>query len=130
MNLDKIRKDLSFLSGREVVLFGSYVKGDFGPRSDIDVAVITRLQDRREIMDVRIEASGKAPKGYDIQVFEQLPLIVKGSILQDFEVLFGNPLEIGMYFYFVRKIWEDYRHRIEVPTVEEIVKGIAGSTNV
>ncbi len=124
MNLDKIRKDLSFLYGREVVLFGSYVTGDFGPRSDIDVAIITRLQDRREMMDIRMEVSGRAPEGYDIQVFEQLPLVIKGSIIENFEVLFGNPLDIGMYFYHIRKIWEDFRYRMEVPTVDEIRKGM------
>ena len=127
MNIEDIRKDLNFLSNQEVVLFGSYVKGDFGPRSDIDVAIITREQDREQNFHTRLEASGKAPDRYDIQVFELLPLILKGAILEDFEVLFGDPLEIGMYFYMVRKFWEDFSHRIEIPTVAEIRKGIEES---
>ncbi|MFO7837585.1 MAG: nucleotidyltransferase domain-containing protein [Candidatus Thorarchaeota archaeon] len=102
------------------MLFGSYVNGETGPRSDIDVAIITRSHDREEMMQIRIEAAGKAPEYYDIQVFEALPLILKSAIIENFEVLFGNPLEIGMHFYHVRKIWEDYRHRIEIPTIEEI----------
>ncbi|MDF1541460.1 MAG: nucleotidyltransferase domain-containing protein, partial [Candidatus Thorarchaeota archaeon] len=109
---------------REVILFGSYVTGESGPISDIDVAIITRELDREKNFHTRIEASGNAPQKYDIQIFEMLPLIIKGSLLGNFEVLFGDPLEIGMYFYKFRKFWEDYSHRIEVPTFEEIRKGI------
>lgn len=118
---------MNFLSDKEVVLFGSYASGEAGPRSDIDVAIVTRLDDQKEMMQIRIEAAGKAPDCYDIQVFEALPLILQGAIVENFVVLFGDPLEIGMYFYHIRKIWDDYRHRIEVPTIDEIRKGIAES---
>ncbi|MBS3795382.1 MAG: nucleotidyltransferase domain-containing protein [Candidatus Thorarchaeota archaeon] len=118
---------MRFLSDKEVVLFGSYVTGNVGPRSDIDVAIITRSDNRREMMQIRIEAAGKAPNYYDIQVFEALPLVLKGAIIENFVVLFGDPLEIGMYFYHIRKIWDDYRHRIEVPTIDDIRKGITES---
>lgn len=124
MNISKIRQDLHFLSDREVVLFGSFVEQTFSPRSDIDIAIITRSQDAAKLLQIRIDASGKAPEGYDIQIFESLPLVIKGSILENFEVLFGDPLEIGMYFYHFRKLWEDYRYRIDVPTIEEIRKGV------
>jgi predicted nucleotidyltransferase len=123
VNLEEIRKDLSFLSDKEVVVFGSFVSGEVTPRSDIDVAIIIRNSDKNEMMRIRVEALGQAPPGYDIQIFEALPMVVKGSILEEFEVLFGDPLEIGMYLYHIRKLWEDYRYRLEVPTVEEIRKG-------
>ena len=125
MNISKIREDLHFLANRDVVLFGSYVTQTTSPRSDIDVAIVAHSQDKNELMQIRIEASGKSAECYDIQVFEALPLIIKGAIIEEFEVLFGDPLEIGMYFYHFRKLWEDYRHRIEVPTIEEIRKGVA-----
>ena len=125
MNIRRIRHDLHFLSDHEVVLFGSFVEQTFGPRSDIDIAIITRSQDAAKLLQIRIDASGKAPEGYDIQIFESLPLVIKGSILENFEVLFGDPLEIGMYFYHFRKLWEDYGYRLEVPTVEDIRRSIA-----
>ena len=127
MNLSKIREDLHFLANRDVILFGSQVSRTTSPRSDIDVAIISHSQDREELMQIRIDACGQAPEGYDIQVFEALPLVIKGAIIEEFEVLFGDPLEIGMYLYHFRKLWEDYRYRIEVPTVEEIRKGAAES---
>jgi len=128
VNLSKIREDLHFLANRDVILFGSQVSGTDSPRSDIDVAIISHSQDKEELQRIRVDASGQAPEGYDIQVFEALPLVIKGAIIEEFEVLFGNPLEIGMYFYHFRKLWEDYRYRIEVPTIEEIRKGVAKST--
>ncbi|MBN2228197.1 MAG: nucleotidyltransferase domain-containing protein [Candidatus Thorarchaeota archaeon] len=129
MNRDKIRRDPHFLSKREVVLFGSQVSGTFDSRSDVDIAIITRSQDKDEMMHIRLDALGKAPDGYDIQIFEELPLVIKGAIIEEFEVLFGDSLEIGMYFFYIRKFWEDYNHRIEVPTIEEIQRGFAEGQN-
>ena len=120
MKIEDIRDDLCFLSGREVILFGSYVTGDFTPESDVDVAIITRSSDRRSMMETRISAAGRAPERYDIQVLEALPLLVIGSILDQHEVLFGDPLEIGLYLYRYRRIWGDYQHRVEIPTIREM----------
>ena len=124
MNLEQIKKDLAVMSQWEAVLFGSFAAGDSGPSSDIDVAVITRLKNRKRMFDVQIEISGMAPDNYDVHVFELLPLSVKGSIINQYIVLFGDPLEIGEYFYKVRKIWEDFVHRMEIPTIAEIRVGI------
>ncbi len=124
MNINRIREDLSFLSDKEVVIFGSFVRGDFGPTSDIDIAIITRDKDKKKNLEIRIEALGRAPKCYDIHIFEELPLALKGIVIENYIVLFGDPLEIGMYFYHFRKLWEDFRHRIEIPTIAEIRKSI------
>ena len=125
MKIDDIRKDLDFLSDRDVIIFGSFATKENTSLSDIDIAIITKTLDEGENLRVRIEASGKAPKKYDIQVFESLPMVLKGSILENFLILFGDPLEIGMYLYHFRKLWEDYSYRVEVPTIEEIRKSLA-----
>ncbi|MBD3404589.1 MAG: DNA polymerase subunit beta [Candidatus Lokiarchaeota archaeon] len=124
MKIEEIKKDLQILEEHEVVLFGSYVDGTYNSQSDIDVAVITRLRNRKQMFEMKLEYSGKVKKKYDIQIFEMLPIVIKGSILEDHRVLFGNPLEIGMYFYYVRKEWEDFQHRMEIPTIAEIRKGL------
>jgi hypothetical protein len=54
---------------------------------------------------------GKVPSIYDVRIFELLPINVEMSIVQSYQVLFGNKLEISEYFYPVRKRWDDYRHR-------------------
>ncbi len=124
MDIENIRRDLAFLADHEALLFGSAARGDYGPRSDIDVAIITRTQDPDTNHEVRLRALSQAPEGYDIHVFELLPIIVVGEILKDYVVLFGNPPDIGMYLYHYRKLWGDYRHRLEVPTLEEIKHGV------
>lgn len=37
---DLVRRILAVSSPRQIILFGSYARGDFGPHSDLDVLVI------------------------------------------------------------------------------------------
>ncbi len=113
LKFDKIREDLKALSDYEVVVFGSYVEGGFGERSDIDVAVITRMRDQEELIKFQKELIGKFPPLYDVRVFELLPLRIKASVIENYRVLFGDPLEISEYFYFWRKMWNDVKRRVE-----------------
>lgn len=108
----EIEEDLSFLENKEVVLYGSYVTGEFRPGSDVDVAVITRSEEREENMEFQKELIGKAPAVYDLRVFELLPLKVKATLMADYEVLFGDGPEISEYLYRFRKRWEDQKRRI------------------
>ena len=52
-NLKKIVKSLAPVAGvKAVVLYGSFARGDFGPRSDLDLFIITdRLGDRLEVLE-------------------------------------------------------------------------------
>lgn len=112
LSLDKIREDLKELSDYEVVIFGSYVTGEFREGSDVDVAVITRIRDEKENISIQKRIAAKARPIYDVRVFELLPLKVKASVFSNYIVLFGDELEISEYFYFWRKMWEDVKHRI------------------
>ena len=118
-NLDKLRSDY------EVVLYGSIVTGDLRPNSDIDVAVITRIQNMEENEKIQYDLFGIAPLKYDIRVFELFPIYIKIEIIRNYQVLFGNPLEISEYFYGFRKKWEDCKHRIlynQFKSYKEILK--------
>ena len=112
LSLDQIKKDLQPLSKYEVVIFGSYVTGEFRKGSDIDVAVITRIRDERQNFAILKELIGNVKPVYDVRIFELLPLKVKASIIENHIVVFGDELEISEYFYFWRKFWEDVKHRI------------------
>lgn len=60
----------------EAIIFGSYARGDFGPESDIDIALVSeaftgeRFEDRRKIVpfrrniDSRIEPIPFTPEDY------------------------------------------------------------------
>ncbi|KCZ71809.1 nucleotidyltransferase family protein [Candidatus Methanoperedens nitroreducens] len=112
-NLQDIRTDLSFMKDHEVVVFGSYASKRADKRSDIDIAVITREKDRNRCMEIWKEILGKAPATYDIKIFELLPLHIKASLIQNYEVVFGNRLDISEYFYNFRKLWNDMKYRFK-----------------
>lgn len=112
-NMQEIKNDLSILINYEVVLFGSYASGEADIRSDIDIAIITRENDRKRAMELWTKLLGKAPANYDIRIFELLPLHIKASLIQNYEVIFGNRVDISEYFYDFRKGWNDMKYRFK-----------------
>ncbi|MCZ7394534.1 MAG: nucleotidyltransferase domain-containing protein [Candidatus Methanoperedens sp.] len=112
MNMGEIKNDLKLLKDYEVILFGSFVSGEFREGSDIDVAVITRSKDNDRNLELLKSFMGKARPIYDIRIFELLPLKLKASAVGCYSVLYGDELEISEYFYEFRKQWDDQKHRI------------------
>jgi uncharacterized protein len=112
-SLEDIKNDLSFISDYEVIIFGSYANKKADNRSDIDIAVITREKDRNRCMEIWKGILGKAPGIYDIKIFELLPLHIKASLTRNYEVVFGNRLDISEYFYDFRKLWNDMKYRFK-----------------
>jgi len=95
-----------------MILFGSMVNGTMRPNSDIDIAVITYLNDKEKNMRIQLELFGLVPSKYDIRVFELFPIYIQISIIESYFVIFGDPLEISEYFYSFRKKWDDCKYRI------------------
>lgn len=112
MNLKQIKDDLAFLRGYDVVVFGSSVIGEFRAGSDIDIALITRIEDYEKNLDILKSFIGRAPAVYDIRVFELLPLKIKASVMDHYIVLCGALPDISEYFYQYRKLWDDCKHRV------------------
>jgi predicted nucleotidyltransferase len=96
----------------EVILFGSLVEGGFRPESDIDIGVITRNRNQKYNIELQKNLLGQFPLKFDVRVFELFPIDIQISIIQNYEVLFGDPLEISEYFYEYRKKWDDCKDRI------------------
>ena len=116
MKLDKLRKikeKLKLLEEKyDVVIYGSYVEGGMRPNSDIDVAVLSYETNKEKNIKLQKELLGKFSLKYDIRIFELLPIYIQISIVQNYWVIFGVPLEISEYFYYFRKKWDDCKHRI------------------
>jgi hypothetical protein len=112
MSLNQIKKDLKPLAKYEVVLFGSFVTGEYRRGSDIDVAVITRKRDERENFEILKKLFSRVKPEYDLRIFELLPIKIKASIIGNYIVIFGDESEISEYFYYWRKFWNDVKHRI------------------
>ncbi len=106
-----MRNDLGALNTLDVVLFGSAAKGNATTRSDIDIAVLTHNTNHQKNMALWKKLLGSVPPQYDVKVFELLPLDIKMSIIRNYTVLWGEPLEISEYFYHFRKLWNDAEKR-------------------
>lgn len=110
-SLSEIKKDLKHLEKFETVIYGSYVSDYFTPRSDIDIAIITRKTDPKKNKEIWKNALKKNKHPYHLNIFELLPLNVKAEIMDDYIALFGDRLEISEYFYHFRKLWNDSKYR-------------------
>ena len=111
--INELRKLLApFQDKFEVVLYGSYVEGGVRPNSDIDIAIISREKDVKQNLKLQKEILGKVSSKFDIRVFELFPIYIQISIINNYQVIFGNALEISEYFYFFHKKWDDCKCRI------------------
>ncbi len=113
MEIKELKDDLSFLETNwNTIVYGSYVEGGMRPDSDIDVAVISYNSEAEDNLKLQKELLGKSSLKYEIRVFELLPIYIKIAIIENYEVLFGDPLEISKYFYHFRKKWDECKRRI------------------
>ena len=126
-SLSEIRRDLEPLRDYWVVVYGSYARNQCTPRSDIDVAVITKIRDPNVNIKILWTLFSKIKPGYDVRIFELLPLPIKISVIDNYIVIFGDPLDISEYFYFYRKLWKDVKPRYlanQFNSYKEILEGI------
>ncbi|HDM60354.1 MAG TPA: DNA polymerase subunit beta [Archaeoglobus veneficus] len=103
-----IEKDFEFLRDKvlAVLIFGSSVGGE---GRDVDICIVAPEGfDVREVFR-NIDIVGK---GYDVWVFEELPLYMKMEVIDNHEIVFAkDELELYEYFYYFRKLWKDQEKR-------------------
>ncbi len=112
--LNNVKEDLKKIDNFWVVIYGSSLSEYYIPlKSDIDIAIITQIKEKKENINIWKDIMGEFAEKYDIKIFELLPLFIKIEVIENYRVIFGNPLEISEYFYHYRSIWKDMVHRIE-----------------
>jgi len=126
--IEEIRKELDWLRDiriiHSVLIFGSYLH-DENPR-DIDICLVTLGKNLD--LETYGEIVMRAPKCYDITVFEELPLYIKIHVIEDHLVLFSrDKYELYEYFYKYRKIWKDQKHRNRM-TGHDIIRTLESLT--
>ncbi|MBI3027651.1 nucleotidyltransferase domain-containing protein [Candidatus Woesearchaeota archaeon] len=110
--LTNLKKDLEEI--REgtfaILIYGSYATGNAHIRSDIDVCVVLKSNDKEEIKNIYrkiLRISAKNEK-YDIKIFEQMPLFMKIQVVKDGNIIYAkDKAGLEEYFYFFRKLWQD-----------------------
>ena len=93
-----------------IMLYGSYAKNEQNVRSDIDICLVLKTNNKEKIKKVYKETlilSGKSEK-YDIKIFESLPLKIKFEVISAGKIIYAKNIpELQEYFYFYRKLWND-----------------------
>ena len=112
--LNEIKKNLKKLDEFWVVVYGSVLSNYYIPhKSDIDIAIITQKKEKASNIIIWKNTWGTFSESFDIKIFELLPLNIKIEIIESYQVIFGNSLDISEYFYHYRVIWKDMVLRIE-----------------
>ncbi len=112
-----------------VLLYGSHVRGEAGPGSDIDLCIVApQAADRAALW--RNFISHLHDDRYDVRIFETLPLHIKMAVIEEGLVLHSrDDLELYEYFSSFRREWEDQKHRHTLGP-EEMRSVIAAGRNV
>ena len=76
------------------VVYGS-CRGEATPRSEIDVAVVTRTGDVEIGLRIMRGLLGKSPACCDVRIFETLPLHMKAEVFLKYAVVFVDSLKIS-----------------------------------
>ncbi len=125
--IEFIKKDFSFLFEKKdvlaILLYGSAVKGDETPRSEIDICIVApNYPDRYHLLTEVFRKLDVVSKKYDIRIFEELPLYIQIQIVQKNEIIYAKDIyELYEYFYNFRKLWEVQADRQKV-TGEELAE--------
>ena len=121
MMLSDLKKDFEFIKYEVdgVLLFGSAVRDELTPRSDMDIALV-KPRIRSVLLSVFKRLGGK----YDVKIFDDLPLYIKMDIIKTHQIIFGDEVELSYYFYQFRKEWKDMEHRVlsnQFKSVKEMI---------
>lgn len=109
-----VAEDFGFLKDRvlAVLILGSSVDGGIAGSRDVDVCIVAPEGfDIKEVFR-HVDVVGK---GYDVWLFEELPLYMKMEVIEKHEVVFCRDIpELYEYFYRFRKLWKDQKRRNQV----------------
>ncbi|RLG51201.1 MAG: nucleotidyltransferase domain-containing protein [Thermoproteota archaeon] len=118
--IEKGRRDPDLLA---IFLFGSRVRGDEGPNSDVDICLV--LQPRRY---TELELSQKKLEylkdfDFDVQIYQQLPLYIRRRVLKEGKVLFcQDEDQLYQLAFRTAQQFEDFRH-IYYTYLQEVARG-------
>lgn len=106
-----IREDNRILG---LILYGSYAQGKQTERSDIDICIVTSHQDLNAMYQYIFQNLEKDVENLDLRFFEELPLLIRGEIIEKGIVIYTPDMgELTEYFFFsTRKELEDHRYMI------------------
>lgn len=121
-----VEEDFQFLQSRDdvmaVLIFGSAAKEEQTERSDVDVCIVAPLcRDKEHLLREIYEKVNVIGKGYDVWIFEELPLYMKARIIEDHIYIYAKGMpELYEYFYPFRKLWDGQKRRQRISKKEAL----------
>lgn len=85
-----------------ILLYGSHAQGCWSERSDLDICIVQLGNDY-----VLRRINKKLGVKYDAKVFEKMPLYIWIEIIHNHQIIYGDTVEIGAYFYRFGRLWVD-----------------------
>lgn len=96
-----------------VYLFGSHATGTPTPRSDIDICIVAGPgKDLGEVLRYVWRSTELGQPPYDVRIFEELPLYLKGRVLEEGELIASrDEPALAEYVRHWWKLWAGQAHR-------------------
>jgi len=130
---DKIIKTLeeefSFLKQEDVLgilVFGSFASNQ-KKIGDIDICIVAPKMKCKDVLKKVFGNIDVRGKNLDVYCFEELSLSLKWEVIHNHKIVWAKDEgELGEYFYFFRKLYDDQKHRMKL-TKEETLNILKGS---
>ena len=119
-----LEEDFSFLKNENilaVLVFGSLAKEEkfIG---DIDICIVAPKMKCKDVLKKVFGKIDVRGKNLDVYCFEELPLHLKWEVIHNHKIIWSkDEPELGEYFHFFRKLYDDQKHRMKV-SKEEMLK--------
>lgn len=116
ISLNQLKRDFSFLKPEikkksiiGVLIYGSYAKNKQHIKSDIDICIVSPKCKtvEQQVAMLRYLWRNVNANRYDVRLFEEFPLKIKASVIENYKIIYANFSELQEYFYFYRKLWQD-----------------------
>ena len=112
MDQQEIKKDFEPVEDQDevlaVLMYGSQVTGDTHERSDIDICIVAPKAESYDVMSKVWNNVNTEKKNYDVHTFEELPLYIQKSVIEDHEIILTKDYgQLQEYLYRYRQIWKD-----------------------
>lgn len=105
------------------ILFGSVARGEQTTKSDVDLCLVMVPAKRNRVADAQKRLAFLTETDLDVQIFQQLPLVIRSRVLKEGKVLYARDeaLLYEIAFHTCRE-WEDFR-RYHDGYLAEVARG-------
>lgn len=95
-----------------VLAFGSQIEGRTHAFSDVDICLVMPKASEKSRREILLKMAGTLSEKYDVKLFEDLPLMLRGEVIKNNKALFvRNEDELYDYFWNEKKIYDDYQYQ-------------------